>query len=301
MKSDFRQHHDRRNDESSNEVRPDLWIRLASFLSIPLLLISSVGCDSESSEGYHVVQPAETQQKKTPDQETGSSTETPPPEKQTADPQQKPEETPEETSNSETKSGIETKPGTEAEPGKTPDGETETKAEETPGGVAALRMQSPSVPNPLAGGDDGPVRLLVPNKTFSKNKDALIVSYDDLDLIKVLNLKVPEANVMDLLPDWLKKLNGQKVQIRGFMYPAFQEEGLDRFVFCRDTGACCFGPNPVIYYLIDVRMQKGATTNYIQNRPFDVTGTLRIKPGIIPETGQVYELYHLEDATVRER
>ncbi|MCA9094741.1 MAG: DUF3299 domain-containing protein [Planctomycetaceae bacterium] len=167
--------------------------------------------------------------------------------------------------------------------------------------AALLKRNTKAVANPLAGGDDGPVRLLVPDKTFQKKGDALIVSYDDLDLIKVLNLKVPEPNVMELLPDWLKKLNGEKVQIRGFMYPTFQEEGLERFVFCRDTGACCFGPNPVIYYLIDVHMQEGKTTHYIQNRPFDVTGTLRIKPGIIPETGLVYELYHLEDAVVRER
>jgi len=190
---------------------------------------------------------------------------------------------------------VSEKQGTDAAP------PSETTKAASPVVSEVVQKKSPALPNPLAGGDDGPVRLLVPNKTFQKRGDLIRLSYDDIDLIKILNLKVPDPKVMDLLPEWLKKLDGQKVEMRGFMYPSFQQEDIDRFVFCRDTGACCFGPNPVVYYLINVRMKSGVTTHYIENRPFDVTGTFRIRPGIISETGLVYELYHLEEAVVRER
>lgn len=260
------------------ELRPEFHLRPLLFPWIGMIAVFG-GCESsDSSSGYHEIKPAPrtiSHSENNSPQPTGSQGESPkdPPAESRKNSEVK--ELPENLEKSDSEAGVPT--------------------------TATLRMQSKAVPNPLAGGDDGPVRLLIPEKTFLKKGNALVVTYDDLDLIKVLNLKVPEPNVLDLLPDWLKKLDGEKIQIRGFMYPTFQEEGLDRFVFCRDTGACCFGPNPVIYYLIDVRMREGMTTHYIQNRPFDVTGTLRIKPGIIQETGLVYELYHLEDAVVRER
>jgi len=295
LKSDFRG-----RDNRTVGMQPDLSIRLASFISACVGAVCLSGCGTDSSSEYHEVTPTQTAPaEKTQVEEKAAESkpgETKPSE---VSPGESPEKsTGEKGTPEKTEPGKTPGEGTEAKPG-----EKGTEAEEPVEGstAALLKRNTKAVANPLAGGDDGPVRLLVPDKTFQKKGDALIVSYDDLDLIKVLNLKVPEPNVMELLPDWLKKLNGEKVQIRGFMYPTFQEEGLERFVFCRDTGACCFGPNPVIYYLIDVHLQEGKTTHYIQNRPFDVTGTLRIKPGIIPETGLVYELYHLEDAVVRER
>lgn len=264
-------------------AQPDFPVRLSLFLSLGVLLIVA-GCKPSSpGDDYREIKPSETRPK--PADQT-------PPVKPLEDP--KPPETPQ------------PKPAEQhpADPQPTDPKPKPAETQEVPDDgttTASLRKKSPALPNPLAGGDDGPVRLLVKEKTFKKKGDVTLVSYDDLDLIKVLNLKVPEPNVMELMPDWLKNLNGQKVQIRGFMYPAFQQEGLERFVFCRDTGACCFGPNPVIYYLINVQLKPGTTTHYIENRPFDVTGTLRIKPAIIPETGLVYELYHLDDAVVRER
>ncbi len=43
-------------------------------------------------------------------------------------------------------------------------------------------------------------------------------------------------------------------------------------------------------------MRKGVTTNYIQNRPFDVVGTFRIQPEA--SKGQLIQLYVIEDAVV---
>jgi hypothetical protein len=146
------------------------------------------------------------------------------------------------------------------------------------------------------------VEVLVPNKTFQKDpaSKALRVSYDDLDLLKVLNLDPVTENAVDLMPAWLKGLNGQRIKIRGFMYPTYETEGLERFVLARDNQICCFGRDPKIYDLVQVDLRAGKTTRYIPaTRAFDVIGTLKIE--ILSEDGKPFGLYFLEDAQVIDR
>jgi hypothetical protein len=161
-----------------------------------------------------------------------------------------------------------------------------------PGGII------PANPNaqPLPGGP----RLLVPERTFRAEgrPRALRVNYDDLDLLRVLNMGDPlPADVVDHFPQWLKDLDGKTVRLRGFMYPAFEEE-LTRFILTRDTGACCFGPNPKIYYLVNVKLKEGTKVRYVENRPFDVVGTFHIDPRYVD--GTLMRLYRISDAVVPE-
>ena len=145
-------------------------------------------------------------------------------------------------------------------------------------------------------------KVLIPDKKFQKERDgALRLTYDDLDLEKVLNMKKAVAAAPKLMPEWMKDLDGKKVRLRGYMLPTFEQDGLARFILCRDTGACCFGPNPTIYYLVEVTMKPGTTTSYIENRPFDVEGTFKIDLQAIPETGEVYKIYELRDAAIVKR
>lgn len=164
-------------------------------------------------------------------------------------------------------------------------------ASKYPGGII------PASPNaqPLPGGP----RLLVPHKTFrSEGKPtALRVSYDDLDLLKVLNVDPVPPDVVDQFPDWLRDLDGQRIRIRGFMFPAY-EEMLSAFVLTRDTGACCFGPNPKVYYLIGVKLKDGTRVRYVQNRPVDVVGTFHIQP--VVSDGNWFQIYKITDAAVVE-
>lgn len=161
-----------------------------------------------------------------------------------------------------------------------------------PGGIV------PASPNaePLPGGP----RLLVPERKFRAEgrPRALRVNYDDLDLLRVLNMGDPlPEDVVDQFPDWLTALDGETIRLRGFMYPAYQQE-VKAFVLTRDTGACCFGPNPKVYYLVGVKLKEGTTQRYISDRPFDVVGTFHIAPTYID--GQWYQLYKITDATVIE-
>jgi hypothetical protein len=147
-----------------------------------------------------------------------------------------------------------------------------------------------------------PIELLIPEKLFKTEKGALKVTFDDLDLLKVLGIEngVPvPSEAVDKMPQWMKGLEGQRIRIQGFMYPQFSDTGIPRFVFTRDTGVCCFGPNPTLYYLIDVRMKEGTTADYIENRRFEVVGTFRIQPSGDGKT--LDELYRIDDAEIKTR
>ncbi|MEP3481094.1 MAG: DUF3299 domain-containing protein [Fuerstiella sp.] len=142
------------------------------------------------------------------------------------------------------------------------------------------------------------IKLLVPNKRFRKEDKGKVtrVSYDDIDLLKILNMQPVPADAVSHLPDWLTALEGQRIRIRGFMIPPYQSEGLKRFALARDNGICCFVRTPKIYDVINVRMAENQVTDYIANKPFDVEGIFRIDPYY--EDGEWYSLYELEDATV---
>jgi hypothetical protein len=128
-------------------------------------------------------------------------------------------------------------------------------------------------------------------------QDAIRVSFDDVDLLKVLNLDPVPADAPERLPKWLKALDGKRIRVRGFMFPPFQDTDIRGFVLARDNQICCFGRTPKEYDLIDTFMRKGVTTHYIQGRPFDVVGVFHIKSDIEKYTA----MYELEDAIVIEK
>lgn len=147
-------------------------------------------------------------------------------------------------------------------------------------------------------GEKREIKLLVPEKRFTKASadGTLRVSYDDVDLLKVLNANPVPLDITDYFPEWLEGLDGQRIRIRGFMYPAYQETGLKGFILARDNDICCFGRDPKVYDLIRVVMREGTTTDYLPNRPFDVVGTFHIVPE--PAGESLLMLYEIRDAQV---
>lgn len=148
----------------------------------------------------------------------------------------------------------------------------------------------------------GEIKILVPARKFKKEgrNRALRVSFEDIDIEKVLNTKKLSVDLPGKMPDWLRNLNGQRVRMKGYMHPAsaFTEDGIKRFTFCRDTGACCFGPDPTIFYLIETTMKSGTSTRYVENKAFDVEGIFRIEPIQVGKTDRIAEFYHLDDAVI---
>jgi len=142
------------------------------------------------------------------------------------------------------------------------------------------------------------IKLLVPDRSFTVEgpEDAIRISYDDFDLLKVLNMEPVPTNAVDHFPKWLSDLDGKRVRLRGFMYPTFQETGIPAFVLARDNQICCFGRNPKIYDLVEVTLRDGVTTDYIQGRPFDVVGVFHIRPEA--DGDELWQLYQLDDAII---
>lgn len=86
---------------------------------------------------------------------------------------------------------------------------------------------------------------------------------------------VQENGYMTPHPD-VVSLDGKKVFLKGFMYPTRLTEGFQSFVFCRDSGDCCFGGTPKIQDMIVVRMEGEQTTDYYPGQ-VSVSGTFRLR------------------------
>jgi hypothetical protein len=163
--------------------------------------------------------------------------------------------------------------------------------------VVSSGMKSGAVPV-SATASPRKVQLLVPEKKFRAEgpEGAWRVSYDDIDLLKVLNMDPVPPDAAAKMPGWLKGLEGKRIRIRGFMYPPFSQTGIHAFGLARDNQICCFGRDPKIYDVFDVKMRDGVTTDYLPNRPFDVVGVFHIRPDV--EDGKLFHLYDMDDATV---
>ncbi len=150
----------------------------------------------------------------------------------------------------------------------------------------------------LAASEPREVKILVKERSFRKvdPENVLLINYDDIDLLKVMNMEPVTSQAPELMPQWLKELNGQRIRIRGFMYPPFQQTGNEFFQLARDNQICCFGKNPKIYDLFPVVMRDGVTADYILNRPFDVVGVFHIKAETID--GELQRIYLIDDAIV---
>lgn len=145
------------------------------------------------------------------------------------------------------------------------------------------------------------VKLLVPEQTFRVEgpEGALRINFDDLDLLKVLNMEPVTTNAVELMPEWLKQLDGKRIRLRGYMIPTFESTGLTSFVLARDTQLCCMGRNPKVYDVIQVELRPGRECDYLHLRPFDVVGTLKIE--LLEEEGTLLGLYWISDAFLIER
>ena len=145
------------------------------------------------------------------------------------------------------------------------------------------------------------IKILIPEKKFRVvgPEKAIRVSYDDINLLKVINMEPVTLDAPEHMPNWLKALNGKRIRIRGFMSPTFEQTGLKAFLMGRDNQACCFPGRAKIYDLFLVRMRKGVTTEFIDNRPFDIVGIFSINALVEDDT--LYQLYRIDDAVVIEK
>jgi hypothetical protein len=72
-------------------------------------------------------------------------------------------------------------------------------------------------------------------------------------------------------PD-VKALDGQKVFIKGYMYPTKQMQGLTSFLLVKDNAQCCFGGNPAMQDMILINLIPGKSTDFHQGVLTSVAG-----------------------------
>ncbi len=102
-----------------------------------------------------------------------------------------------------------------------------------------------------------------------------------------------EDSVFDpkLLTPRVKQLDGQRVRIRGFIYPSvLQQTGITRFPLVKNT-ECKFGPGGVAHHIIVVEMQPEASTSFTV-RPIAVEGVFTVRPWTGPD-GMTWTIYHM--------
>jgi hypothetical protein len=100
--------------------------------------------------------------------------------------------------------------------------------------------------------------------------DHLRLTYDDLQ---------PTTDDETFVPPAARELDGKKVFIKGYVYQpkGGQTEGLKHFVLVRDRKQCCFGGNPKVTDMIQVRL-KGKLEAEFNMQPRALAGTFHVRP-----------------------
>jgi hypothetical protein len=96
----------------------------------------------------------------------------------------------------------------------------------------------------------------------------------------------------ELIPESAKQLDGKKVYIKGYMYPGEQTTGIKEFVLCRDNGTCCFGGQPKLTDMIQVKLKEPLALDYHTGLRY-IAGNFKVQQDTAPGSlGTV--LYQLE-------
>jgi hypothetical protein len=146
-----------------------------------------------------------------------------------------------------------------------------TASDRAPGGTSTNGQGSPPASFSTPRGDGRPISI----------------TFDDLELA------MKEDSVFDpgLLTPRVKQLDGQRVRIRGFIYPSvFQQTGITRFPLVKNT-ECKFGPGGVAHHIIVVEMQPEVSTSFTI-RPIAVEGVFTVRPWTGPD-GMTWTIYHM--------
>jgi hypothetical protein len=102
----------------------------------------------------------------------------------------------------------------------------------------------------------------------------------------------PIPSVEDQIPSAVKKYDGQKAMVTGFMLPVKMEGQLvTEFLLVRDPMMCCYGVTPQMNEWVVVKMVKGGV-HPLMDVPISFYGQIRVKEMF--ENGYMTGIYLLE-------
>ncbi|MFO0821485.1 MAG: DUF3299 domain-containing protein [Pirellulales bacterium] len=104
----------------------------------------------------------------------------------------------------------------------------------------------------------------------------------------------PDRQRPDLsIPPSAMEWQGKRVFIKGYVHPGVQGMGpVDKFVLVPDMGTCCFGGQPKLTDMIEVKLVNGASISYSM-RKRALAGTFEIDPNIVAPDGSQGACYKL--------
>jgi hypothetical protein len=112
--------------------------------------------------------------------------------------------------------------------------------------------------------------------------------------ISYVELQPDPAQAGQQVPPSALDLEGQRIFIKGFVYPGREKDGIRQFLLVRDQGDCCFGGNPKITDRIQVTLKDPLRLKF-QSRLHKVGGTFHVAPAntaVSGAKGGVF--YHLD-------
>ncbi len=102
---------------------------------------------------------------------------------------------------------------------------------------------------------------------------------------------VKEDKPKDQIPDYVRKLDTQKIAVTGFMLPTkFKDGKVTEFLLMKDQSGCCFGAMPRINEWIIVKMGNGGIPP-LMDTPLTLVGQLKV--GEVFEEGYLSGIYQL--------
>jgi hypothetical protein len=119
-------------------------------------------------------------------------------------------------------------------------------------------------------------------------------SFDDVRF----PMKKTDAFVESMLTDRVKSLFGQRIRIRGYMYPTNRKRGLKEFVLVRDNMECCFGPGAALFDCILVSLDPNHPAEY-SIRPVTVEGVFKFDTRQMAPDAPPIAIYRLDEAVVK--
>jgi len=155
---------------------------------------------------------------------------------------------------------------------------------------------------PAAGQPESRTKVEV-RKSSKSSRAKGDINFDDLQFKIEKDTRFKPA----MLTDDVKKLDGVKVKLRGYILPStlFKETNIDQFVLVRDNQECCFGPGAALFDCVIVEMVPGKTTDFV-TRPVTVEGKFKIDTdkykypnGVGPRGASHFAIFKIDGVTVK--
>ncbi|MBI2481548.1 MAG: DUF3299 domain-containing protein [Planctomycetia bacterium] len=95
------------------------------------------------------------------------------------------------------------------------------------------------------------------------------------------------------VPPQALELDGQKIFVKGYLYPDGQQYNIKRFVLVPDLGTCCFGGQPKLTDMIEVTLEEPLQTAYSMSKR-KLAGELKVDMSLKPVSGVNGVYYQLK-------